>query len=122
MGAAPSPYIRSWSFAVDVAAATPLDELLRWLLRDAAIPLLDGGELPRWLLHDTAGLAFAHLRLVKLLRLRDWWPATARELVSPRYARFHFGVVPVVKMCARSLVAVHCATTAWLLLSRRAAD
>eukprot|EP00666_Eupelagonemidae_sp_cell4sb_P015578 gene15578-16838_t len=57
------------------------------------------------------------VRLLKLVRVRDWFSHSARELITRQYARFHFGIVPVLRLAVWALITVHAMCVAWMAIS-----
>eukprot|EP00659_Diplonema_papillatum_P013544 gene13544-20861_t len=92
-------YFRSSRFAVDVIAGFPLDALF------AAI----GQPLVARIVQ--------HLRLVKIVVVPALFKPSARDTLSPAYARFHFSYVPLLKICFWACIAVHILSILWIVIS-----
>ena len=76
-------------FTLDVASAIPMD-LICFAMSQ-----------------NIAGLVFYHLRLLRFVKTQFLFRRSNCSLITTRYARFHFAIVPIIKGSFNTICALH---------------
>eukprot|EP01064_Diplonema_japonicum_P029958 TRINITY_DN4967_c1_g1_i7.p1 TRINITY_DN4967_c1_g1~~TRINITY_DN4967_c1_g1_i7.p1 ORF type:complete len:651 (+),score=196.01 TRINITY_DN4967_c1_g1_i7:74-2026(+) len=92
-------YLHSNKFLLDFIAAFPLD----------CIFMATGQPRPM--------RAAQHLRLMKAFCVRHLFKLSARDILSPAYTRFHFSIVPLIRIVFWAMIVVHLLSVTWILIS-----
>eukprot|EP01063_Lacrimia_lanifica_P006259 TRINITY_DN13778_c0_g1_i1.p1 TRINITY_DN13778_c0_g1~~TRINITY_DN13778_c0_g1_i1.p1 ORF type:complete len:927 (+),score=243.92 TRINITY_DN13778_c0_g1_i1:271-3051(+) len=94
-----SQYLHSRRFIYDIIGAVPADIIFMFLGMKIEMRIAQ------------------HLRLVKIVQIGTVYQRTPRDLISSRYARYLFSVVPLIRMSFWAMLSVHFLSVLWMVMS-----